>query len=59
MAMQAQAGRGDLRYAVQLHRHLDLAEALGVRPSSRGGHYKLKPAAAAHELLTPTATPAS
>ena len=52
-----QAGRGDLRYAVQLHRHLDLAEALGVNPSSRGGHYKLKPVAPAHELPTPTATP--
>ena len=36
----AQAGRNDLRYALQLHSHLKLAEALGVAPSSRGGYHK-------------------
>ena len=36
-----QAGRNDLRYAVQLHSHLTLADALNVAPSSRGGYYKV------------------
>ena len=35
-----QAGRNDLRYALQLHSHLHLAEAVGVAPSRRGGYHK-------------------